>query len=81
MSDPLDNEEWSPYCNECGSCGDVGCCTPLKCAYTNMVKRGCGDYCEMNFNDIEFMYKLAAKMYDKYKDDKLFDEVWREVYE
>ena len=78
MSDEWD-DNWSPYCEECGSCGETGCCTPLRCAYINMVKKGTGKYCEGNFNDLEFMYKLAQKLYDKYRDDEIFDEVWNEV--
>lgn len=24
-------EEESPYCKDCGACGEEGCCSPLKC--------------------------------------------------
>ena len=68
------------YCNECGSCGEDGCCTPLKCAYNNMVKKSSGLYCELNFQSIKFNYKLAERLYNKYQDKELFDELWNEIH-
>ena len=69
------------YCNECGSCGEAGCCTPLKCAYNNMVKKSTGLHCEYNFNEIKFLYKLAEALYEKYQDEEIFDTVYAQVYE
>ena len=69
-----------PYCKKCGNCGEDGCCSALNCAYECMVVKGGGSYCKDYFNDIEFMYRLAEALYDKYNDDEIFDTVYKEVY-
>ena len=35
-------KDWddSPYCGECGSCGEPGCCYPTKCKFVQMVEKG-----------------------------------------
>lgn len=37
ISDLYDNDDWSPYCPVCGSCGESGCCPDWKCEH----KKGC----------------------------------------
>jgi hypothetical protein len=74
------SEEDSPYCKECGSCGEDGCCSALKCAYNNMVKKSTGLYCEHNFKELEFSYKLSDALYEKYEDKEIFDKIFNEVY-
>ena len=76
----MTTDEFSPYCDECGSCGETGCCSPLLCAEKNMVDKGCGDHCEINFKDIVLMYKIGVQMYDASPDPELFDRVYTEVY-
>lgn len=34
----MENEE-SPYCITCGSCGEIGCCDASKCLYAKMYYR------------------------------------------
>lgn len=73
-------EEESHYCEECDSCVEAGCCTPLKCAYNNMVKKSTGLYCEYNFKELEFSHKLSEALYEKYEDKEIFDRIFDEVY-
>ena len=61
-----EEENYSPYCKNCDSCGESGCCSPLNCAYDSMVKnqdKNC-DYGESYYRDIEINYKLADKLYN-----------------
>lgn len=34
-----EDKEYSPYCEECNSCGDDGCCPPDKCKYSRYYLR------------------------------------------
>ena len=70
----------SPYCEECGSCGETGCCNPLWCAQKNMLDNGCGKYCDTNFEDLAFMYHLAEALFEKYTDNEVFDQVFKKVF-
>lgn len=70
-------DEYDVQCPRCGSCGEDGCCSALICAKKNMVG---GQYCESNFKEIEFWYKLGKRLYDKSPDESVFDEVYDEVF-
>lgn len=41
---PYDGYE-SPYCDECGACGEPGCCPPEKCKYWPQYKGSYDDAC------------------------------------
>lgn len=75
-----EEDEGSPYCEECGACGHDGCCSALRCAYKNMVLESKGEYCEEYFKELEFSYKLSNELYEKYEDKELFDKIFDEVY-
>ena len=68
------------YCKECGSCGEDGCCSALRCAYHNMVEKSTGLHCKIHFKDIEFSHKLSTALYNKYEDKELFDKIYDEIY-
>ncbi len=71
------------YCEICESCGEEGCCSPLKCAYKNMVKnkpKKC-KYGKTYYKDIEFAYRMFELLYEKYEDEEIFDKTYKEVYE
>ena len=46
-----------------------------------MVLDGDGLYCEYNYRDIEFAYKMYHALYEKYPDKALFDKTWEDIYE
>ena len=68
------------YCHACGACGEELCCPPLICAYKNMVEYGVGLYCDKYYLDIEFSYRLAEELFDKYTDDEIYDRLYKKVY-
>ncbi len=86
-------DHYSPYCKSCQSCGEEGCCSPLTCAYKNMVKnknKDC-DYGKKYFLDLQFNYLLSKEigvLIDNSKNkelikkhDEIFDKIWHEVYD
>ena len=58
--DMLEDEE-SPYCEKCGSCGRTGCCDPINC---DAVK--C-KYGEINLKDYECFQDQWNVMYEALK--------------
>lgn len=57
----MEEDKYSPYCKDCGSCGETGCCSPLSCARVRMT--GC-DYGEANFNDIVCEVMAFKEIYE-----------------
>lgn len=47
----------SPYCEECGSCGETGCCPPTKCKEVKCK------YGEVNLKDYETLQKQWDVMF------------------
>ena len=62
-------EDESPYCPECGACGEDGCCSALMCAYKNMVEKGHGIYCESYYWDLVVAYEVLKKLTEKHLDE------------
>ena len=71
-------DEYDVQCSRCGSCGEDECCSALICAKKNMVG---GTYCETYYKDIKLWYILGKRLYDKYLDVEIFDEVWDNINE
>lgn len=77
------NNNYSPYCKVCSSCGEEGCCSPIKCKY---VKNG--EYCQNYLNDLKFSYLMYNDIYSLLKDDQeskekikeIFDKNWTTIY-
>lgn len=73
-------KKYSPYCSECDSCGEVGCCSPIGC--NNHPN---GKYCKTNLDELrvnyltlgEFWELLSTKNNDKDREiyDKLLEEL------
>jgi hypothetical protein len=72
-------EGYSPYCKNCDSCGESGCCDSLACCYTAMVTNrdkncsyGAGYYQDIEFNHYlaDELYNLIAEQPDLYVDMK-----------
>ena len=71
------------YCNDCGACGESGCCSVYKCGMTENCK-----YKDLYFQELKESYSLLEKLqnvfYDKLpqelKDefDKIEKENWEE---
>lgn len=62
----MKEENYSPYCELCDSCGDDGCCSAEQCCYTLMVKKapkGCS-YGGIYYNDMTFGKKLGEELYE-----------------
>jgi hypothetical protein len=68
---PEDDE--SPYCEKCGSCGEDGCCTPAKC---EAVKCKYGESC---IEDYERMRKQWGIMFKALESISNNDEICDEV--
>jgi hypothetical protein len=86
LQSQIDSEE-SPYCAKCDSCGETGCCPPVKC---QAVKCKYGeinlkDYkCFQNQWEIMFnaLKELADFDYDKVAINALneVDKLWDKLY-
>lgn len=46
-------EDLSPYCKECSSCGETGCCTPTMCTQGEHC-----DYPQTNLNELKFGWSM-----------------------
>ena len=69
---------YSPYCRKCGSCGEDGCCSALKCAYKKMKGN---KYCKGYYQDLEFAHKMFAELYtDTPEQKKIWEKIHEEVY-
>ena len=88
----FNKNEDSSYCEMCTSCGVEGCCSPVNCAYNNMVKhknKKCM-YGETYFKDLQFAYLMYGEAYDLIsktenaelfnKYNKIYDKIWDDVY-
>jgi len=72
----------SSYCQECDSCGEEGCCTPLRCT----LKENC-KYGETYLQHLKFGYK----MYNYFEEEIIsdlpldvqdkIDERWNKIYD
>jgi hypothetical protein len=72
VEDEIDME--SPYCPECNSCGEDGCCSPTKC---NVSPTGL--YCKYYLSLLKATYRVHTDIYPKLSEeiqneciDKLF---------
>lgn len=58
------NNYQSPYCKDCGSCGEDGCCPPTKCTLS-----GGGKYCEYYIKLLKATYKVHINIFPKLSDE------------
>lgn len=72
-------EVYSPYCSECGGCGEEGCCSPLMCKQS--LK---GDYCQTYLRDLKFGYRMYQELMHLVGEDQKYkqqiDELWDKNY-
>lgn len=64
--------EKSPYCEECGACGESGCCHPTKCKMSPN-----GKYCKIYLALLRSAYITLESLLEKQKDfqqNKSLDE-------
>jgi hypothetical protein len=74
------NEDYSPYCPDCGACGEDGCCSALFCKQTQT-----GHYCKGYLRDLQFGYAMHKEMWDLIPNDtetqKKLDEIYDKNYD
>ena len=76
----IDNDEYSPYCPICDSCGEDGCCPATSCKH-----HPDGRYCETYLNELKFGYMMYHDLMeiidedDKYSDE--VDKIWDKNYD
>ena len=84
--DMLEDEE-SPYCETCGSCGETGCCPPIncqavKCKYgeTNLKDYKCfQNQWEIMFNALKELWEFNNNEIAKNALNAV-DEEWDKLY-
>jgi len=77
--------EYSPYCKICDSCGEDGCCSAVHCQ-----QHPEGSYCKSYLNDLKFGYRMFNSLSNyldskgiKFEDeeyDKIYNENWDLTY-
>jgi hypothetical protein len=74
------SEDYSPYCPDCGGCGEEGCCSALCCKHTST-----GHYCKTYLRDLRFTYAMYQNIQKLIPEDeetqKEFDRIWDENYD
>ena len=68
----IDDLATSPYCEECNSCGESGCCSPSNCA---LVRCKYGEY---NLREYKSMEKQLDDYYKVLKDVQKY-LAWQDV--
>jgi hypothetical protein len=76
-------EEYSPYCPICDSCGEDGCCPATACKQHND-----GKYCKTYLKELQFGYLMYHKIFkmvendSKYEDqiNDVFSELWDKIF-
>lgn len=63
-------DNYNPYCEKCGACGEEGCCSALVCTQDG------GDYCEYYLRQLRFGYIMNRFFYNN-----LFDSLTKEQQE
>ena len=85
----LDDEEYQPYCKNCNSCGEEGCCSPFNCFSTLFKDEKC-KYGEKYLLDIKFSEELNDKLTELIHDTndqelinkyhQIFSELFDKIY-
>ena len=76
------NEDYSPYCKECGGCGEEGCCSPMMCTQSPN-----GDYCQTYLIDLQLGYLMDKYFMENIYNDldegqkHRYDAEWNRVYD
>jgi hypothetical protein len=71
----------SPYCKECGGCGEDGCCSAAAC-----TQRG-GDYCDTYLRDLKLGYVMnrwfIENVHPHISEElkNLYDTKWSDTYD
>jgi len=73
-----EEENYSPYCDICESCGEEGCCSPIHCEGHG------GKYCKSNLSILKINYLAVKKFFKKFGEfkidgDEISDLFW-DVY-
>jgi len=80
----MEEENYSPYCPVCQSCGEDGCCPATSCQ-----QHPDGHYCKTYLAELQFgyiMYHEIMRLVEedpKYKDviSKIWDEKWDLIFD
>lgn len=90
----IEEENYSPYCELCGGCGEDGCCSHLSCFRTLIENPKC-EYGKTYLSDAQFadeLYKLGFEIKEKLKNKEItaddavieyennYDLIWKKVY-
>jgi hypothetical protein len=79
----MEEENYSPYCPICQSCGEDGCCSATSCQH-----HPDGHYCKTYLAELKFgyiMYHEIMRLVEedpKYKDSisKIWDKKWDIIF-
>lgn len=80
----------SPYCSDCGACGEAECCSPFMCLRKSVSKNKECMYGETYLKEVKMYYYLGQKLYDLILEkgdlenikivNKIYDELFDKIY-
>jgi hypothetical protein len=71
----LDEYIKSPYCSQCGACGEDGCCSGSIC------KKNICLYGETYLKEYEYNKKLLDELYESFPDKEKLKKIFTSVYD
>jgi|GEM_PF-2945874 hypothetical protein len=86
MTNEEDLDIESPYCGDCGACGETECCSPFICLRKSVSKNKDCMYGETHLKEIELYYKLGLRLYDLILEKgnennvKIVNEIYNELH-
>jgi len=90
MTNEEDLDIESPYCGDCGACGETDCCSPFICLRKSISKNKDCEYGEIHLREIKLYYELGKKLYDLILEkgnienvrviNKIYDDLFKEIY-
>ena len=69
-------DDYDPYCEICGGCGEDGCCSALRCK-----QHPDGRYCKTYLQELRFGYQMFKEVYDLIPEDVISQKKLDEIYD
>lgn len=74
-----DEEDYSPYCKVCESCGEDGCCSYLSCVFASIdLNKEC-DYGETYKGEALLRHYVYNKLWNLIEGNPMLEEILNEV--